>query len=899
MRKIAIYVGRFQPFHKGHDSAYQQLVDKFGEENVYIGTSDPKETSERNPFKFGEKKQIMTAMFGIPTERVVKVKNPYKPQEILSRFDPEKTAFITAVGEKDGDRLSHGKYFKKYDADDELSPYLKRGYFVTVPNFKVDSDVMSATKIRDKLGNPAISTEDKIDFFKKVYGKLDPKLFRMMRDTIQTRSTEPKKSAEPKKRQRVDPSILKRRVTNPQTRRDILVKTALQYGKDHPAHKLARKMFKRGTMNEVFESVMIENALIDQYNSLVDDFIGKKGRNIRIELGDSQATIEDKCKEAYKHGVFYYPLVNALNMVLQDEEEPELEEEPALDEKETSTARVRKYYKRHPERVRRYLKKTQDDRVIRNRDRQRAIRKHGKAKMKNHDVHHPNGVRGGKWVLAKKDHGRDRKNPKSKLKNEIFLVEGGAAGHMMHPYEDVDLTFDDYKEIIDQGLLGSMGEEKPVTEKLDGQNIAFSVVNGEIRFARNKGHVKNGGDRALTVKGMMDKFKDRGGLERAFVGAARDLETAIKVLPDDQVKEMFGNGSKFMSVEIILPDSTNVIPYDKNVLVFHGTIEYDKDGKPVASSQDDAKTFSDQILKVGQHKQKIFGLQGPKVITFNDKDIKKMKGKTKEFHREIDRLKNEFGLKDDDLVRDYYAKWWEREVKKELDQHGLTADDDTMEGLINRFAFDDKTMQLKDIRDPEIRKWTSDYQKTRLRDVKKVAQNPFEMVFLKVGATSLERIKDFLASNNPGAIDQIRKELKTAMNSVRAEDVSDRAEKLRKEFDRLQQVGLDKLVPSEGIVFIYKGQPYKFTGTFAPLNQILGTFKFGGKPEGEPDAAAPGAPAGAPDPEKDKDFIKKYYSDRVRNPMTGKDITVQSALTYDKTHPVYNVAIRYLSSKMG
>ena len=82
------------------------------------------------------------------------------------------------------------------------------------------------------------------------------------------------------------------------------------------------------------------------------------------------------------------------------------------------------------------------------------------------------------------------------------------------------------------------------------------------------------------------------------------------------------------------------------------------------------------------------------------------------------------------------------------------------------------------------------------------------------------------------------------------------------------------------------------------MNQILGTFKFGGKPEGEPDAAT-GAPAGEPDPEKDKDFIKKYYGDRVRNPATGKDITVQSALTYDKTHPAYRVAIRYLSSKMG
>jgi len=891
MRKIAIYAGRFQPFHKGHDSAYKQLVKKFGEENVYVATSEPKETSARNPFKFGEKKQLMTAMFDIPSERVVQVKNPYKPVEVLSKFDPKKTAFITAVGEKDGDRLSHGKYFKKYDADDELSPYQDNGYFVTVPNFKVDSDVMSATKIRDKMGNPAISTEDKIDFFKKLYGKFDPKLFRMMKDTIQDRSVEPAKSAAPKKTKR-DSSILKKRVTNPQTRRDILVRTALQYDKNHPVYKLAKRMFERGPMKEVFESVMIENALIDQYNSLVDNFIGKKGSDYKIEMGDSQTTIEDKCKEAYKQGVFYYPLVHALGTVIEDEE-------PALDEKETSTARVRRFYKRHPERVRRYLKKTQDDRVIRNRDRQRAIRKHGKSKMKNHDVHHPNGVNGGKWVLAKKDHGRDRKNPKSKLKNEVFLVEGGAAGHMMHPYEDMDLTFDDYKEIIDQGLLGSMGEEKPVTEKLDGQNIAFSVVDSEIRFARNKGHVKNGGDKALTVKGMMDKFKDRGGIERAFVGAARDLETAIKVLPDKQVKEMFGNGSKFMSVEIILPDSTNVIPYDKNVLVFHGTIEYDRDGKPVSSSQDDAKTFSDQLLKVGQQKQKLFGLQGPKVITFNNKDIKKMEKKAKKFHRDIDRLKSEFDLKDGDLVRDYYAKWWEREVKKELEQKGLTADDDTMEGLVNRFAFDDKTMQLKDIRDPEIRKWTSEYQKTRLRDVKKVAQNPFEMVFLKVGASSLERIKDFLASNNPGAIDQIRKELKTAMNSVRAEDVSDQAEKLRKEFDRLEQVGIDKLVPSEGIVFIYKGQPYKFTGTFAPLNQILGTFKFGGKPTGEPDVGAPGAPAGAPDPEKDKDFIKKYYGDRVRNPMTNKDITVQSALTYDKTHPAYRVAIRYLSSKMG
>ena len=38
--------------------------------------------------------------------------------------------------------------------------------------------------------------------------------------------------------------------------------------------------------------------------------------------------------------------------------------------------------------------------------------------------------------------------------------------------------------------------------------------------------------------------------------------------------------------------------------------------------------------------------------------------------------------------------------------------------------------------------------------------------------------------------------------------------------------GLDSIVPSEGIVFKYKGKVYKFTGAFAPVNQILGLLTF-------------------------------------------------------------------------
>ena len=36
-----------------------------------------------------------------------------------------------------------------------------------------------------------------------------------------------------------------------------------------------------------------------------------------------------------------------------------------------------------------------------------------------------------------------------------------------------------------------------------------------------------------------------------------------------------------MSLEVIYPKTANVIPYDKSLLQFNGTIEYDSDGSPI------------------------------------------------------------------------------------------------------------------------------------------------------------------------------------------------------------------------------------------------------------------------------------------------------------------------------
>ena len=55
-----------------------------------------------------------------------------------------------------------------------------------------------------------------------------------------------------------------------------------------------------------------------------------------------------------------------------------------------------------------------------------------------------------------------------------LITEGGAYGHMSHPFDDKDLTFKDLKNIIERGLGGELHREDNVTEKLDGQNLMVS-----------------------------------------------------------------------------------------------------------------------------------------------------------------------------------------------------------------------------------------------------------------------------------------------------------------------------------------------------------------------------------------------------------------------------------------
>ncbi len=168
-----------------------------------------------------------------------------------------------------------------------------------------------------------------------------------------------------------------------------------------------------------FSDDMLE--MVDLHNNIVELLEDESLREqCKLSYTDSYPVAKKKCAKSYAHGAYFLPLVTRV-LSLDPDNDDDTDSDggdggvgEVIAEEKSSTPRVRKYYKKHPEKVKKYLRKTSKDRAARNRDRAKAVEKHGEKKMANHDVHHPNGPDGGSWQLAKKDHGPDKKADKKK-----------------------------------------------------------------------------------------------------------------------------------------------------------------------------------------------------------------------------------------------------------------------------------------------------------------------------------------------------------------------------------------------------------------------------------------------------------------------------------------------------
>lgn len=420
---------------------------------------------------------------------------------------------------------------------------------------------------------------------------------------------------------------------------------------------------------------------------------------------------------------------------------------------------------------------------------------------------------------------------RNRVARKKLISEGGAAGHMDHPFEDMSLTFGDLKQLVSLGLEGKLNVEAPVTEKLDGQNIFVSYCDGRVVFARNKSHMKGRGTDALDVAGIRQMFEGRGEVSEAFTLAAQDLDRAIRSLSPRQVNDVFDGGSKWANLEIIYPATQNVIPYGLNMLVFHNTIEVDDNGD-VVGVDGDAQKLVEMIKKINQGVQNTFSFEGPVIVSLpRSKNFSRRKG---HYTRRIINLQRQHNLRDNDKVIMWHQCWWENFIDSRAAKYKYRMPNNVRHGLLRRWAFQEPgsypiaTMKkeivtqntVKDIRAQKFLNWALSYDKGGKAEQFKTNIAPFEKIFLELGAEILTNVKDLLTVSPGEAAESMRNDLDSTIKELRKTTDVKKMAQVKQQLANLDSMG-DCIVPTEGIVFLFKNKLFKFTGTFAPMNQLM------------------------------------------------------------------------------
>ena len=776
---VGVYGGRFQPFGPHHKKTYEWLKKKV--DDAYITTSNIKQPP-RHPMNFKEKVRHMTKM-GVPKNRIVQEKSPYVAKNVLSKYDPQTTAVVYIFGAKDAGRLKGGKYFQDYKkSKDNLNGFEDNGYVLTAPHVSINiaGKEVSGTTMRQLLGSPDME-KDREKLFKKAFGYFDKGIYNMMSNKFKKLFEEFKLSNK----------IIDEFLTEVDISEIINESTTGGSPTDDGPPTFYRGFadYKKNVTN------WIDDMYAGAGWKILNYILGKGALN-----PDYDYTLE-------------YNVVPAV----------------AYGRKQSGEYGTRFGVDNPIQSYKNYIEGT-------------VLKNLGYTLLKwigiTPDGNSYTGVEVETPVLpgVGVDNVGNTTKDKLKLKERInlnkeikLLFEGGAYGHMNHPFDDKDLTFGDLKKIVDLGLQGRLDLEESPTEKTDGQNLMITLKKDKLLAARNKGQIKDKGKKAMDVVAVARKFQGRGDIKDAFVFAMQDLKKMVGKLSDAQKKKIFDEGGNFVNLEIIYPPTKNIIDYDKRLLQFHGATKYDENGNPKGQVRDGGRILAGMITQINANIGKKFKVQKPNFLT-----LKKSQnfGKKRDIYfNRIDKLKSQFGLKDTDTLNEYHQSYWMEFIFNAAKQYKYAIPNKVLMNLTKRWAFFDKSYSVQKIRaDIDNQKFLDWFLSTDKQDhTKMVKENmkPFEILFFELGAEILKNISNFLAANPDKAVQTIRKDVVKAINVVRKGKDLKKLNTLKQQLSKLNAIGgFKSIVPAEGLVFKYKGKTYKFTGAFAPINQIIGLTTF-------------------------------------------------------------------------
>lgn len=395
-----------------------------------------------------------------------------------------------------------------------------------------------------------------------------------------------------------------------------------------------------------------------------------------------------------------------------------------------------------------------------------------------------------------------------------YLIEGGASGHMAHPYDYTEFTLRDLKGLIRNLFSGKIED---ITEKIDGTNIQATMnQQGQVVFIRNKTDLNSelGG---MTIDDMAKKWEARPETARNFVTAGHIITQVF-----EQIGHKFFNPSDnkklVLNCECVTEGKTNVIYYSSSQVDFHDIWVYEKNEEGKWENTDVTKTGLDTIQKACE---KVDNAQiTPKLIIKVQQDSEDI---LVSFIKKLDRIFKDANCKEQSTVDDWkFSRFISYCKEHEEWTDWVLKSEEGTRLLYRRWFHDDKSVNIKKI----CELYPEDANNVRAVDKKEHKQwvasvmEPLDNFFIELGNSIIELCDGILNQDSKAEIvKKLKKDLEDAVTAIELNGDDEANQKMTKQLTRLEGIGLNA---TEGIVFRYKGKLMKCTGSFAALNQAIG-----------------------------------------------------------------------------
>ena len=397
---------------------------------------------------------------------------------------------------------------------------------------------------------------------------------------------------------------------------------------------------------------------------------------------------------------------------------------------------------------------------------------------------------------------------------------GGVAGGMAHLYSDPSLTFNDIKKILSAASRG----EIEGTEKTDGYNIYLGYVNGKPRAARNKGDMAKGGMDFGTLAAR--EFMGGPKVRKVYLDAFRAYSKALATLSDKELANIFGEtGDIFYNTEIQGPSASNVVNYDANVLSIHptGHKRYNKETNQLELV--DTSTNSAALDKVIDRFEE--ELQGEDFKVRRTAALKLNKLDS-DYDLNIALNKMEKAGFTGDMT---IGEFLEANILEYINQKLAYLSDDVKQAVVDRILRKEGARGI-----PQITKGMPKTEKQKISAFVKYGPAllkkytyPLEDAIHDFSVELLRGLQSAYILDNEAQVDNLKREVADAIKTLR--DYSGPGAEQAHEilFQQLKKLKHHDNVNTavEGFVFQIGDQVYKFTGNFAPVNQLLGLFRYG------------------------------------------------------------------------